>query len=81
MRRLTIGKFMVHTIQLIIKKHKFSSASFRPHYLIYNSLKKNHSILISNTYNVLLTRGMRGTYIYCEDKILNEFLKSLISSN
>ena len=34
--------------------------------------------LIRNTYNVLLTRGMAGTYIYCEDEGLREYLKSLI---
>lgn len=34
--------------------------------------------LIRNTYNVLLTRGMKGTYVYCEDKALGEYLKSLI---
>ena len=34
--------------------------------------------LIRNTYNVLLTRGMRGTFIYCEDKALNEYFKSLL---
>ena len=33
--------------------------------------------LIRNTYNVLLTRGMRGTFVYCEDKALNDYLKSL----
>lgn len=33
--------------------------------------------LIRNTYNVLLTRGMRGTFVYCEDKALNEYLKTL----
>ena len=33
---------------------------------------------IRNTYNVLLTRGMRGTFIYCEDKALNEYFKSLL---
>ena len=33
---------------------------------------------IKNTYNVLLTRGMRGTFIYCEDKALNEYFKSLL---
>ena len=33
--------------------------------------------LIRNTYNVLLTRGMRGTFVYCEDNELNEYLKSL----
>lgn len=35
--------------------------------------------LIRNTYNVLLTRGMKGTYVYCEDKRLSEYLKSCIS--
>ena len=35
--------------------------------------------LIRNTYNVLLTRGMRGTYVYCEDEKLRDYLKSLIS--
>lgn len=34
--------------------------------------------LIRNTYNVLLTRGIRGTYVYCEDKNLSDYLKSLI---
>jgi DUF2075 family protein len=29
-------------------------------------------VLIRNTYNVLLTRGMRGTFVYCEDKKLRE---------
>jgi len=34
--------------------------------------------LIRNTYQVLLTRGMRGCYVYCEDKALSNYLKSLI---
>lgn len=34
--------------------------------------------LIRNTYHVLLTRGMKGTYVYCEDKALRDYLKSLI---
>ena len=34
--------------------------------------------LIMNTYNVLLTRGMLGTYVYCEDEELRDYLKSLI---
>lgn len=34
--------------------------------------------LIRNTYNVLLTRGMRGTYIDCEDEALNSYIKSLL---
>ena len=34
--------------------------------------------LIRNAYKVLLTRAIYDTYIYCEDKALNEYLKSLI---
>ena len=36
--------------------------------------------LIRNTYNVLLTRGMKGTYVYCEDKDLRDYLKSFIKT-
>ena len=34
--------------------------------------------LIRNTYYVLLTRGMMGTYVYCEDPGLREYLKSFL---
>jgi uncharacterized protein len=34
--------------------------------------------LIRNGYKVLLTRGIRGTYVYCQDKALQEHLKSSI---
>jgi DUF2075 family protein len=34
--------------------------------------------IIRNTYYVLLTRGIKGCYIYCEDKALNDYIKSLI---
>lgn len=34
--------------------------------------------LIRNTYKVLLTRGVKGTYIYCEDNNLKEYLQMLI---
>ena len=30
---------------------------------------------IRNAYNVLLTRGMKGCYIYCKDKALGDYLK------
>lgn len=32
--------------------------------------------LIKNTYRTLMTRGMKGCYVYCTDKGLNEYLKS-----
>ena len=34
--------------------------------------------LIRNTYHVLLTRGMLGTYVYCEDEGLREHLKEMV---
>ena len=34
--------------------------------------------IIRNTYYVLLTRGIKGTFVYCEDKELNEYIKSMI---
>lgn len=36
--------------------------------------------LIRNTYKVLLSRGMKGCYIYCEDKALNKYLKEAITN-
>ena len=34
--------------------------------------------LIRNTYHVLLTRGMLGTYVYCEDDGLRDYLKGIL---
>lgn len=34
--------------------------------------------IIKNTYRTLMTRGMKGCYIYCVDKKLAEFIKSRI---
>ena len=31
--------------------------------------------LIRNTYRVLMTRGMKGCYVYCTDEKLREYLK------
>jgi DUF2075 family protein len=37
--------------------------------------------LIRNTYKVLLTRGQKGCYVYCEDDALADYLISLIKKN
>jgi DUF2075 family protein len=34
--------------------------------------------IIKNTYRTLMTRGMKGCYIYCEDKKLQEYFKERI---
>ncbi len=37
--------------------------------------------LIKNTYKVLLTRGQKGCFVYCEDKALGEYLKERMNRN
>ena len=34
--------------------------------------------IIKNTYRTLMTRGMKGCYVYCTNKELSEYLKSCI---
>ena len=34
--------------------------------------------LIKNTYKTLLTRGQKGCFIYCEDKMLAEYIRSFL---
>lgn len=36
-------------------------------------------IIIKNTYRVLLTRGIKGCYIYCVDEDLNNYIKEQIN--
>ena len=35
----------------------------------------NYDLIIKNTYRVLLTRGIKGCFVYCVDKDLKNFLK------
>jgi hypothetical protein len=34
--------------------------------------------LIRNTYRVLMTRGMKGCYVFCTDAALGEYLRSRV---
>ena len=36
--------------------------------------------IIINTYRTLMTRGQKGCYIYCEDKLLAEYLKGSVNN-
>lgn len=40
--------------------------------------EKTADIIIKNTYRTLLTRGMKGCYIYCTDQQLSDYLKSML---
>ena len=37
-------------------------------------------LLIKNTYRTLMTRGMKGTFIYCEDQNLQEYIRQSIAN-
>lgn len=39
-----------------------------------NAIQKSNEI-IKNTYRILMTRGIKGCYIWCEDKELNNYFK------
>lgn len=45
-----------------------------------NALKVVDEI-IKNTYRTLMTRGMKGCYVYCTDKKLSEYLKRRSNQN
>ena len=42
-----------------------------------NPIKKADEI-IKNTYRTLLSRGQKGCFVYCEDKALSNYIKSII---
>lgn len=42
---------------------------------------KEADLLIRRTYKVLLTRGLKGCFIYCEDNALKEYLKKALTKN
>ncbi len=41
--------------------------------------KKRLDAIVKNTYKTLMTRGMKGCYVYCEDKDLAAYLKQCAS--
>jgi DUF2075 family protein len=43
-----------------------------------NDARELSLFLLKNRYRISLTRGISGTYIYCEDKETLEFLSRLI---
>ena len=40
--------------------------------------KRITDAIIKNTYKTLMTRGMKGCYVYCTDKQLQEHLKEYL---
>jgi DUF2075 family protein len=44
-------------------------------------VSKKADEIIKNTYRTLMTRGMKGCYIYCTDKALSDHIKECIGKN
>lgn len=73
-----IGKDLLYQDNLV-KTSKFAISKDDKTSKIRNC--KNESLadrLIRNTYKVLLTRGQKGCYIYCEDENLSKYIKERI---
>ena len=47
---------------------------------IWNADDADAETWIKNTYYVLMTRGIKGTFVFCEDAALNEYLKTFIKT-
>lgn len=63
--------------------HASTDPSFKGIKKLEKINSKNANILadelIKNTYRVLLTRGMKGCYVYCVDKKLNCYYKKIVA--
>ena len=45
---------------------------------LLDKLELDADEIIKNTYRTLMTRGMKGCYVYCTDTALAEYLKKLL---
>ena len=75
-----IGKDLIYQDNLV-KTNKFAISKDDKTSKIRGC--KNESLadrLIRNTYKVLLTRGQKGCYIYCEDENLSKYIKERIGN-
>lgn len=42
--------------------------------------QKQANTLIKNAYRVLLTRGSKGCFVFCEDQAYQEYLKKIVKN-
>lgn len=45
----------------------------------YTDAQKRADDIIKNTYRTLMTRGMKGCYIYCTNEALSKYLSSRLN--
>ncbi|MDD3422617.1 MAG: DUF2075 domain-containing protein [Bacilli bacterium] len=73
-----IGKDLVYRDGKVVADKNAISKDDRTSGIKYCRDEKLAQYLIKNTYKVLLTRGLRGCFIYCEDEALSNYIKSHI---
>jgi len=85
---LIIGDDLIYNplkgqVQTDYTKHPMRAGHFRRHGRRAPLIEDLDQIdmIIRNTYNVLMKRGMKGIYIYCMDSKLSRFLKSKFYNN
>jgi len=68
---------LTNRVETDYTKHPDNAGHFRRHgrRAPLDSDLKQIDMIIRNTYNVLLKRGMKGIYIFCMDKRLSEYFK------
>ncbi|WP_373558320.1 DNA/RNA helicase domain-containing protein [Bordetella genomosp. 4] len=45
----------------------------------HDRARSEANLIIKNTYRTLMTRGMKGCYVYCTDKETAEYFRSRIN--
>lgn len=82
-----IGPDLKYRDGLIITDYKERAFTEKSLYGLYVLIKKDKlyyeklaDTIIRNTYRVLLTRGIKGCYVYCVDKELQKYLKKVVRS-
>ena len=83
-----IGNDMVYRNGYIVTDYKERASTDQSLKGIKSLAKKNPEEankladeIIKNTYRTLMTRGMKGCYVYCCDKNLSNYLKDCTNSN
>ena len=75
---------------ILIRDRRFSKNKKPADSKVINKIVKEEGLegaykvadaIIKNTYRTLMTRGMKGCYIYCVDRKLQEYLKKNITNS
>ena len=77
-----LGFLLTYQFKIINNKEKNIIEINRDNFYYINVKKSVNfetlKMYILNTYKILMTRGIKGCYIYCCDKNLQEYLKKYI---